>query len=53
MAVEILPKSYWTCPSSVVTRTATENEEDDDDDDRKGDSDNLKVQYTVCVLEFS
>lgn len=34
VAVEILPKNQWSCPSSVVTTSAsTENADDDDDGD--------------------
>ncbi|XP_068720951.1 exosome complex exonuclease RRP44-like isoform X1 [Montipora capricornis] len=39
VAVEILPKSQWTCPSSVVTTTLTENEKEDDDDVDDDDED--------------
>ena len=50
VAVEILPKGQWTCPSSVVTTTSTENKVDDDDDDEDNgnDDDDLKV----CILYF-
>lgn len=33
VAVQILPKSQWTCPSSVVTLTVAENDDDDDEED--------------------
>lgn len=49
MAVEILPKSHWTCPSSVVTTAATETEDDNDDDDSKGDNVGIKV-YTCTAI---
>ena len=50
VAVEILPKGQWTCPSSVVTTTSTENkDDDDDDDDNSNDDDDLKV---MCILYF-
>ena len=50
VAVEILPKSQWTCPSSVITTTSpTENEDDDDDDDDSSNDDNdLKV--SSCIM---
>lgn len=39
VAVEILPKKQWTCPSSVVTTTLLTGDDDDasDDDDDDGD----------------
>ena len=33
VAVQILPKNQWTCPSSVVTLTVAENDDDDDEED--------------------
>ncbi|XP_020612020.1 exosome complex exonuclease RRP44-like [Orbicella faveolata] len=33
VAVEILPKKQWTCPSSVVTTTLPTGDDDNDDDD--------------------
>ena len=45
VAVEILPKKQWTCPSSVVTTTLpTDNDDDDNDDADDNDSD-----LTVCM----
>ena len=41
VAVEILPKSQWTCPSSVVTTTLTENDKEDDDDDDDDDDEDV------------
>ena len=35
VAVQILPKSQWTFPSSVVTLSVAENEGDDDDDENE------------------
>ena len=33
VAVQILPKSQWTCPSSVVTLTVAENDDDEEEED--------------------
>ena len=41
VAVEILPKKQWTCPSSIVTTTLPTG--DDDDDDASDDDSNLMV----------
>ena len=49
VAVEILPKGQWTCPSSVVTTTSTENKNDDDDDD-SNDDDDLKVRILYFIF---
>ena len=52
VAVEILPKGQWTCPSSVVTTTLTENkdDDDDDDDDNSNDDDDLKVRILYFIF---
>jgi len=41
VAVEVLPKKQWTCPSSIVTTTLPTD--DDDDDDASDDDSNLMV----------
>ena len=56
VAVEILPKNQWSCPSSVVTTSAsTENVDDVDDGDDEstngGDGNDVnKVCNMVTVL---
>ena len=56
VAVEILPKSQWTCPSSVITTASlTEDVDDGDDDDDNNDSsdgNDLKVHVHVCYAFF-
>ena len=33
--MQILPKSQWTCPSSVVTLTVAENDDDEEEDENE------------------
>ena len=46
VAVEILPKKEWTCPSSLVTaQLSTEHDTEDSDDDDNSD-------HTVCMHDI-
>lgn len=45
VAVEILPKKQWTCPSSVVTTTLLTGSDDDEDSD--DDSDLMVYMYML------
>ena len=50
VAVEILPKKQWTCPSSVVTTTLPTANDDDDDDDASDDDSDLMVHMLYRPL---
>ena len=46
VAVEILPKKEWTCPSSLVT-AASPAEHDSDDDNEESNSDKMVYMFTI------
>ena len=35
VAVQILPKSQWTCPSSVVTLTVADDDDEEEDENEE------------------
>ena len=52
VAVEILPKNQWSCPSSVITTSAsTENADDNEDgDDESTNGSNGNDLNKVCDM---